>query len=433
MKFEPPKGFDDYYPPEMALRRWIESHWRDASIRSGFEEVDGPIAEYLDLYRVKSGDGIVSELFHFTDRGDREMALRPEFTPTLARMVAARAHSLSKPTKWFCMPNLCRAENPQRGRRREFLQWNADIIGSDSPLADAEVIFTAVDMMRAVGLKPEHVRVRISHRQVVRHLMLGLGLAEEHLQSAFELLDRRDKMDTAAFEKRASELGLDETALQRFNLLARTPMPVEQGWDAIRNALQKEVGDVDLDDLHALHEQLEGFGLAPWCDYDLGIVRGLAYYTGSVFEVHTADAAERAIAGGGRYDHLVEMFGGPPTPAVGFGMGNVVLELVLRDLGLIPEHLDQAADVFVMVSDAAVRPMLLPTVTRLRNAGHHVRFSYKTTTKIGKLMKEADQARARFAVILDARSDAEGIVSVKNLVGGDQVEVHLDNLIDAIA
>jgi histidyl-tRNA synthetase len=433
MKFEPPKGFDDYYPPDMALRRWIESHWRDASIRSGFQEVDGPIAEYLDLYRIKSGEGIVSELFHFTDRGDREMALRPEFTPTLARMVAEKANSLPRPIKWFCMPNLCRAENTQRGRRREFLQWNADIVGSDSPLADAEVIFTAVDMMRSVGLKPEHVRVRISHRAVVRDLMLGLGLNEDQLQPAFELLDRRDKMDAQAFGKRAAELGLDDSALERFNKLAQTPLPAAQGWDAVRDALQKQVGDINLDELHALHQMLEGFGLEPWCDYDLGIVRGLAYYTGSVFEIHTADATERAIAGGGRYDHLIEMFGGPPTPAVGFGMGNVVLELVLQDLGLIPEHLNAPADVFVMVGDESARPLLLPTVTRLRDAGLHVRFSYKSTTKIGKLLKEAGQARARFAVILDARTCEQKIVAVKNLTDGQQVEVPIDNLIDAVA
>lgn len=187
----------------MAWRNYLVDAWRRVSIRNGFERVEGPIFESLDLYKVKSGDGIVSELFHFEDRGGRELAIRPEFTPTLARMVAAKANSLPKPIKWFCTPNLCRAERPQRGRLREFLQWNVDILGSDSVVADAESVLVAVDLLQELGLGADHVRVKISHRQTVRHILTKMGVTEDQMNSAFDLLDRRAKIDQEEFEKAA--------------------------------------------------------------------------------------------------------------------------------------------------------------------------------------------------------------------------------------
>ena len=213
MKFQGPKGTRDFYPDEMAWRRWLESAWRRVSIRNGFEEVEGPIFEPLDLYKVKSGEGIVGELFHFEDRGGRELAIRPEFTPTLARMIAARANSLSRPIKWFSTPNLCRAERPQRGRSREFLQWNIDMLGTDEPIADAECIFTDIDLLAELGLEPHHVKVKISHRDVVRRILQRLGVTDAHMTAAFELLDRRDKLSKQEFADHAAELGLDAATI----------------------------------------------------------------------------------------------------------------------------------------------------------------------------------------------------------------------------
>ena len=226
MKFQAPKGTRDFFPDEMAWRNYLVDAWRRVSIRNGFERVEGPIFESLDLYKVKSGDGIVSELFHFEDRGGRELAIRPEFTPTLARMVAAKANSLPKPIKWFCTPNLCRAERPQRGRLREFLQWNVDILGSDSLVADAESVLVAVDLLQELGLGADHVRVKISHRQTVRHILTKMGVTEEQMNSAFDLLDRRAKIDQAEFEKAAGELGLDEHTIERFDQICRMKYPV---------------------------------------------------------------------------------------------------------------------------------------------------------------------------------------------------------------
>ena len=432
MKFQPPKGTRDFYPAEMAWRRYLEDAWRRVSIRSGFEEVDGPIFELLDLYKVKSGEGIVSELFHFTRTGgDTRYALRPEFTPTLARMVAARAHALPKPIKWFCIPNLCRAERPQRGRLREFLQWNVDLLGLDGPAADAEVIFTAVDLLRSLGLEPRHVKVKISHRDVVRRILLRLGVPEDRILDAFTLLDRRDKMLPEEFAKSAAGLGLDGTTLERFNQVARTRIDSNGVWGHI--AEQFNIPEQDLHDLHALHQQLKAFGVGDWCEYDLGIVRGLAYYTGTVFEIHEVSGAERAIAGGGRYDKLIEMFEGPAIGAVGFGMGDVVLTLVLQDKGLIPEHVAPPVDVFVLAADESARPQVQPLVAELRSAGLHTRFTYRTTTNVGKLLKEADQCRARHAVILDGKTASEGVVAVKNLRGGEQTEVALTELVSVLS
>ncbi|MAE67747.1 MAG: histidine--tRNA ligase, partial [Phycisphaeraceae bacterium] len=308
MKFQAPKGTRDFDPRSMAWRTFLVDAWRTVSIRNGFEQIDGPIFEQLDLYKVKSGEGIVNELFHFNDRGGRELAIRPEFTPTLARMVAAQANSLPKPIKWFCAANFCRAERPQRGRLREFWQWNVDILGLDSATADAECIFVAIDLFQHLGLASEHVRVKISHRETVRHILGKMGVGEEKMQAAFELLDRRDKIEPEQFTRAAGELGLDVETVDRFDQICRMKYPAGR-----LDLLREQIGlDDNLHDLESLDEQLRAFGIAEWCEYDLGIVRGLAYYTGTVFEMHEISGAERAVAGGGRYDRLIELFGGPP-------------------------------------------------------------------------------------------------------------------------
>jgi len=426
MKFQAPKGTRDFYPEEMAWRRYLEDKWRAVSTRNGFEEVDGPIYELLDLYKAKSGEGIVSELFHFTDRGERELAIRAEFTPTLGRMVAARANTLSKPIKWFSMPNLCRAERPQRGRLREHWQWNVDLLGLDTPLADAEVIHTAIDLLRELGLSREQVKVKISHRDVVRRILLRLGVPEERMPEAFDLLDRRDKISSEQFTEQAAALGLNEETVERFNQVARIRLNSDADWEQLVG--QFSIPEEDLKDLGAVHDQLAAFGITEWCEYDLGIVRGLAYYTGTVFEIHEVSGAERAMAGGGRYDNLVEAFGGQPTAAVGFGMGDVVLSLVLQDKGLVPEEVRPPVDVFVLAAEESAQPRVTPLTAELRSAGLHTRFSYRSTTNVGKLLKEAEKMRARHAVLLDDQTLEHGVAGVKNLSSGEQTEVPVNQL-----
>ncbi len=423
MKFQSPKGTRDFYPEDMAWRQFLTYAWRSVSVRHGFEQVDGPIYETLDLYKAKSGEGIVSELFHFEDRGGREMAIRAEFTPTLARMVAAKANTLSRPIKWFAIPNLVRAERPQRGRLREHWQWNVDLLGVDSPQADAEVIGVAVDFLRQVGLTPQQVRVKISHRRVVRAILAKLGVPEEKMIEAFELLDRRDKIPPEMFTQSAMNLGLDEPRVERFSQMCRRKYNTGD-----IDHLRRSIGlDDSFEQLGELDAQLNAFGLADWCEYDLGIVRGLAYYTGTVFELHECSGVERAIAGGGRYDQLIETFGGPAMSAVGFGMGDVVVTNVLRDKGLLPEDVAPAPDAFVVALTDAGQAQLPGVVAALRSAGRHARFSYKSGRNLGKLLKEASQCRARFAVILDDKV-AEGVCGLKDLASGEQVEVALKDL-----
>ncbi|MEO0964426.1 MAG: histidine--tRNA ligase [Planctomycetota bacterium] len=424
-KIQPPKGTRDFFPADMAWQQHLLDAWRRVSVRHGFEQVDGPIFEKLDLYKVKSGEGIVSELFSFRrDQGTTDFAIRPEFTPTLARMVAERANSLPKPIKWFCTPNLCRAERPQRGRLREFLQWNADVLGLDSPVADAECIALAIDLLAELGLTPDQVRVKISHRDTARAILLKLGVPDDRVLDAFDLLDRRAKLDDAEFNKEAAKLGLDATQVTRLDQICRMKFSAGGGLDALRSTLGN---DADLSELEALDETLADFGLTDWCEYDLGIVRGLAYYTGTVFEVHEATGVERALAGGGRYDKLIELFGGPATPAVGFGMGDVVLTNVLHDKGLIPDHVLPRPDVFVIAAADDAHRRATRLAARLRRDGLHARQSYKATRNVGKLLKDAAACRARFALIVNADR-----LELKDLDTGEQAPINADELVNAI-
>jgi histidyl-tRNA synthetase len=430
-----PKGTRDFYPDLMAVRRHIEGVWRKASVDCGFDEIEGPTYEHLSLYTAKSGPGIVNELFSFRRAGgDDDYALRPEFTPTLARMVAAKAGSLPLPVKWFAIPVHFRAERQQRGRLREFVQWNVDLLGVESAPADAEVIGCAVLALERLGLKPTDIRVRLSHRGAVGAAMSAAGVPPERVGEAFELLDRRDKLEPAEFDKRAAALGLSAQARARFDAITGSKLPVDAGAGALAERLG--VPEASLEGVASLVERLRAMDLAPWCEWDFGIVRGLAYYTGTVFEIHEASGGERAVAGGGRYDGLVELFGGPKMPAMGFGMGDVVLGLVLGDRGLLPKDalaLLPRPDAFLISdgSEAAEREM--PNLLmRLRRAGLHARSNWKATRNVGKLLGDAAKSRARFAVILGAEL-AQGAVALKDLDGGAQELVPLSDACARIA
>ncbi len=434
-KFQAPKGTRDFFPQEMAVRRHIESAWRSASIDCGFDEIEGPTFEHLELYTVKSGQGIVNELFSFRRAGgENDYALRPEFTPTLARMAAAKGASLALPTKWFAIPVHFRAERPQRGRLREFVQWNVDLIGPPSAESDAEVIGCAILALERLGLGADAVRVKLSHRGAVAAALRALGVPDASMAGAFELLDRRDKLPPEEFAQRAAALGLQPAALARFNELARTRVPLSAGIDGVVAALGVPASDVA--ELAALVSVLEAMDLAAWCEFDLGIVRGLAYYTGVVFEIHEASGAERAIAGGGRYDGLIELFGGPSLGAVGFGMGDVVLGLVLADRGLLtPERaveLLPRPDCFFISADASFDPIMHRLRANLRRAGLHARHSAKASRNVGKLLGDAAKCRARFACIVGTEAP-DGQVALKDMATGEQRMVAAVELVSRVA
>lgn len=442
---QPPKGTRDFYPRDLLRRRYIEKLWRDTSIRHGFEEIEGPTFETAELYKVKSGEGILSEMFgvfsgkaeedlrQLRESGEAPFALRPEFTPTLARMYAAKAGSLPKPTKWFTAGPYFRAERPQRGRLREFYQWNLDVIGEPSPLPDADVIACAVDMFRAAGLAQGDARVAYSSRARVREILIAIGSPEALHDAILGLLDKRSRMSPEKFAEQALEIGFNA---DRFD------------WVAGGNPDMTGVGGAG-DHLALVRADLAAREIGEWCAFELSIVRGLAYYTGLVFEVIAQ--GERAIAGGGRYDNLIELFGGPPTPAVGFGMGDVVLGNLLDDKALMPDGpalLDAISapgaslrpDVFVIsnatdAADSRVRPLVaslrrgVESQAWLGRADRrpwdrdrytvpplHARHSYRATKNIGKLLEEASKQHARFAAIIE---DGERC-TLKDLASGEQ-------------
>src|SRR5918994_6709609 len=324
-------GFRDFYPEELALRTYIFETWRTVATRYGFEEYDGPPLEPLDLYTTKSGDEIVGQLYNFTDKGERAVALRPEMTPTLARMVASQAGKLRKPIRWFSIPQLFRYERQQRGRLREHFQLNCDLIGESSSLADAEIIALAVDVMRAFGLSPQDVRVRLSDRRVLTAILQERGVPVNGIAKAFDFIDKVERLRKEQIEELASQSQPFAPATVH-DLMEVSAI---RGWDQLEKELTRSP---DLfkaaAPLRDTHRSLVSMGLGDFVEVDLTIVRGLAYYTGIVFELFDAGRTLRAICGGGRYDNLLDALGGVELPAVGFGMGDVVLGELLKEKGL---------------------------------------------------------------------------------------------------
>jgi histidyl-tRNA synthetase len=349
------------------------------------------------LYTAKSGDEIVGQLYNFTDKGGRPVALRPEMTPTLARMVAARANGLKKPIRWFSLPQLFRYERQQRGRLREHFQLNCDLIGEAGPLADAEIIALSIDVMRAFGLTEKDVRVRLSDRRVLAALFRRAGVTDEKMHIAFQAIDKVERLKHDEFVGQLASTFNNETVLQLHTV------SMLKGMDAVMNALGPEAAAAD--GLRQTIHALDGMGLGAFIDVDLTIVRGLAYYTGTVFELFDAGRTLRAICGGGRYDDLTGAMGGVDLPAVGFGMGDVVLGELLKEKGKLPVYAG-SIDVFVAGEEM---PAILKFTHELRDAGIRTEFATGGQTP----SKQLDIAKARNARLLVTPGGAE--VQLKDL------------------
>ncbi len=415
-------GFREFAPADLAFRAHIFAAWRRVATRYGFEEYDGPPLEPLDLYTAKSGDEIVAQLYAFTDKGDREVALRPEMTPTLARMVAARANGLRKPIRWFSLPQLFRYERQQRGRLREHFQLNCDLIGEPGPLADAEIIALAIDIMRDLGLGPGAVRVRLSDRQVMASWLERIGVPADAVPGVFQAMDRMEKDPDGAAEQ----------------LATITPAPARERIMRLRHA------DARTELRHEIHEAGDSLGgagrlgavlqalgemeLGDWVDFDPSIVRGLAYYTGTVFELFDADRSLRAICGGGRYDALLGALGGNDLPAVGFGMGDVVLGELLKDRGLVPA-VEPAVDIFVATVTPDDGPFARALAHRLRDAGCRTEFGL-SGARLGKQLELANARGARLAIVVGPDDRARGDVQLKDLTAQAQESVPQDRIVE---
>jgi histidyl-tRNA synthetase len=420
-------GFRDFYPADLALRSHILRTWRTVATRYGFEEYDGPPLEPLELYTAKSGDEIVGQLYTFTDKGEREVALRPEMTPTLARMVAARANGLRKPIRWFAIPQLFRYERQQRGRLREHFQLNCDLIGEPGPLGDAELIALAIDVMRAFGFGPGDVRVRLSDRRVLRALLLGAGVLEAQLPAAFQAVDKIERLDRRALVEQLAAAGVTGPAAEGVFETAEL-----RGLAAVQSALARAPGGTAAGEpLRRVVEALDEMGLGDFVEVDLTIVRGLAYYTGTVFELFDTGRTLRAICGGGRYDGLLQALGGVDLPALGFGMGDVVLGELLRERGLVPVEASNI-DVFLAAISEADLPFVLALAHELRDAGLRVEYALSPQA-VGKQLKLADARHARFAVVIGPDDRARGEVMVKDLAGKGQQAVRRDEVVGRIS
>lgn len=425
MKIPAVKGTRDFYPPQMAVRNFIVEGWKAASRRSGFEEYDGPIFEYLSMYQIKSGEEIVEQLFSLTDRGGRQLAIRPEMTPTLARMVNQQIHALPRPIKWFSVPRLCRAERPQKGRLREFFQWNLDIIGAEDVLADAEVIFCAVDYLRSVGLTAEDIVVRISSRRLLAALLEEAGVAEEQLPSVYGVLDKKAKVPAEAFEAMLQEAVPEERVREQIVRVmnSRTLEDLKP---------KTAAGHEALEELRRLLELLTVMGIGEYAQFDIGVVRGLAYYTGVVYEIYDRGASLRAVCGGGRYDNLLKDFGGPAVSATGMGMGDCVLEILLREKGLLKEEdlPTRRLDYYVVFAGPEWTQEAVRLTAQIRLSGWACDFSYKGGN-LGKQLKQADQSGAVRAVIIGEEYRA-GKLIVKEMKSGRQEQMEAEEFLASL-
>ncbi len=410
-------GFRDFYPEDLALRTHIFRTWRAVARRYGFEEYDGPPLEPLELYTGKSGAEIVAQLYNFEDKGGRAVALRPEMTPTLARMVAARANGLRKPVRWFSIPQLFRYERQQRGRLREHFQLNCDLIGEAGALADVEIIALALDVMRAFGLGPGEVRARVSDRRVLTGLLLAHGVPEDGVNEAFLAIDKIERTPKAELASRLHAAGFSGEANEAVFRVAEL-----RGMEDVRGMLAQRPGaEAALAPLEKTLAGLEAMGLAEFVDVDLTIVRGIAYYTGTVFELFDAGRSLRAICGGGRYDNLLSALGGVDLPALGFGMGDVVLGELLKERGALDAQ-RSTLDVFVAGVTAEDQPAILALVHELRDAGLSIEFALGGQS-LGKQFKLADARDAAYVVVIGPDDRARGEVMVKDLKLGEQRSV----------
>ena len=403
---QPVKGTRDFFPEDMAFRQWLYSRIREVSESFGYQEYEGPFLERLELYAAKSGEELVKEQsFVFPDRGGDQITLRPELTPTLARMVASRSGSLPRPIRWWSFGPFWRYERPQKGRTREFFQWNIDLLGSTSPQADAELAAIAAAFFRAIRLGPDMIEIAVNNRGFLDSQLDSLGVPPVRRQGIFRLIDRREKSSPAAWDQTALESGLSPAQLEAL----RQILTDREAWKASPELVQ-------------FFEAVGALGAAEYLVYDPTVVRGLDYYTGTVFEARDKGGEYRSILGGGRYDDLVADVGGDPVPATGFAMGDMVLGLVLEKYGVLPPLRPAPAQILVTQFEAGREASSLRLAAELRSQGFKVEW-YPQADRLPKQLKYADRLGIPLAVIEGPEEVAAGEVTVKDLASRTQDRV----------
>lgn len=400
------KGTREFYPDEMAVRKWLYAIIEDVSNSFGYQEYDGPFIEKIDLYAAKSGEELVKEqAFVFADRGGDLVTLRPELTPSLARMVAARQNELVYPLRWWSFGNFWRYEKPQKGRTREFFQWNIDLIGANSPEADAEIIAICATFLKRAGVSAKQIDIKVNHRQLMETKMVEAGLPLERKKDIFHLVDRVDKISREAWMNNGLELGLTNMQVEFLLALINDQELWKQSPELVR-----------------IFTALQQLGVDDYVSFDPRIIRGLDYYTGTVFEAWDVGGDGRAVLGGGHYDNLVEDVGGSPLAGVGFAMGDVMISLLLHKYGLTPEHKPFEEAVLVTLFDEDRTPAALSFSAQLREQGLKV-LTYPEAAKLQKQVKYADRLGVRIVAVIGPDEVEAGNVSLKDLVGHTQVTV----------
>ena len=433
----PYKGTRDFFPEQMRLRNYIFSKMAEVSELYAYEPYDGPMVEELDLYRAKSGDELINDqVYNFIDRGDREVAIRPEMTPTVARMVAQIHREVAKPLRWYAIPNLMRYEKPQKGRLREFWQYNADIFGAPEVLGDVEIIQLAISIMKSFGANQTHFELLINSRKFVDYVFAGpINLDAENTKKLYKLLDKKNKMPADKFTAEVNLITNDPKKSEIFEkyVSISTVAGIEAFFKETNGS--EEAFEKNLKPLISLFKQLEALGLSQFAKFDPSIVRGLDYYTDVVFEIFDKHPENnRAIAGGGAYANLLSIFGETPLPGIGFGMGEVPITEFLKAHGLLPNTSKQEVDVMVAYQDQASEHKALELSQAFRNAG------LKTEVFLGeakpkKIYTNSDRKQPNTLLILSSDEIAAGEIQLKNL---KTKEVHklqvsaVDKMIDVI-
>jgi len=410
------KGTREFYPEEMALRNWLYGKLRQVSQSFGYQEYDGPFLEAIDLYAAKSGEELVKEQsFVFPDRGGNLITLRPELTPSLARMVAQRQNQLVYPLRWWSFGPFWRYEKPQKGRTREFFQWNIDLIGVDSPEGDAELVAIAAEFFKAVGLSADEVKILVNDRSFMEAQLAKLGIENaDDKKKMIGIIDKRDKLSEKDWETYVLESGFTSSHLE-----------------GLKNLLNDKSLFKNSETIMRFFSALQALGVEKYVVYDPRIVRGLDYYTGIVFEARDVSESSRAILGGGRYDNLVGDVGGSPLAGVGFAMGDVVMPLVLEQFGKLPELELNPAKVLVTVFDEDCLSYSLSIAAALRGAGMNV-IIYPEAAKIGKQFKYADRAGTRFVIVAGPDERDRKILQVKDMQSGEQSSVGVEEAVEVI-
>ena len=411
--FQTLKGFRDFYPDECAERNYIFEIWRRVARAYGFVEYEGPVLEPTDLYKRKSGNEIVGQLFCFEDKGGRDVSMRPELTPTLARMAAARQRDFKKPLRWFSIGQFFRYEKHQKGRGREFYQFNCDILGESSVLADAELIALSIDLMRAFGFSADDFKIRVSDRNAWTRFAADSGVTEEKMTTFLQIVDKLDRTPAEKANEQLAEFSLDTGKIRDF---------IQSGTEASPSLLE-------------IVEDVQSRGMGEFIEIDLSIVRGLAYYTGTVFEIFDIGKGMRAIAGGGRYDQLVKLIGNVDMPACGFAMGDMVIGDFIRETEKTNESLNRAKqvhqgiDIYVVLADGKKRKESNAIVQELRSAGFRVSQAL-SGMKVGKQFQAAGNAAAKAVVVVGAEFPE---VTVKDLKLREESRCQAGDLLSELA